>query len=259
MPASDVSAWAKAATKPTYTATEVGLGSVPNLLFSGSNTGDETVTTIKSKLSITTLSGSNTGDQTSVSGNAGTVTGLTIASGSSLGVSGGDVVLVGGGGGINITYVPLTVDVTNSTTTVSDVTNFSVPLLSGGTYLFRFRVSFFTALYSTGIFFALNGPAFVANSFSVNYQIPVAANAIDDPPVHYNVYNTPSDANTVGGVATPQIGASQSDSGKLMHTEITGTITPSASGNLILRFRSEVAGSTVTVKAGSLIESIRVI
>jgi hypothetical protein len=63
LPASDVSAWAKAATKPTYTATEVGLSNVPNLAFSGSNTGDETATTIRTKLGITTLSGSNTGDQ----------------------------------------------------------------------------------------------------------------------------------------------------------------------------------------------------
>ncbi len=30
LPASDVSSWAKAATKPTYTATEVGLGNVDN-------------------------------------------------------------------------------------------------------------------------------------------------------------------------------------------------------------------------------------
>ena len=64
LPASDVSAWAKASTKPSYTATEVGLSAVPNLAFSGSNTGDDTAATIKSKLGITTLSGSNTGDQT---------------------------------------------------------------------------------------------------------------------------------------------------------------------------------------------------
>ena len=43
------------------------------------NTGDETVTTIKSKLGITTLSGSNTGDQTTVSGNAGSATVLQTA------------------------------------------------------------------------------------------------------------------------------------------------------------------------------------
>jgi len=41
---------------------------------SGTNTGDETTATIKSKLGITTLSGSNTGDQTTISGNAGSAT-----------------------------------------------------------------------------------------------------------------------------------------------------------------------------------------
>ena len=46
---------------------------------SGTNTGDETAATIKTKLGITTLSGSNTGDQTSVSGNAGSATSLETA------------------------------------------------------------------------------------------------------------------------------------------------------------------------------------
>ena len=47
--------------------------------ITGSNTGDETTATIKSKLGIATLSGANTGDQTSVSGNAGTATKLETA------------------------------------------------------------------------------------------------------------------------------------------------------------------------------------
>jgi hypothetical protein len=47
--------------------------------ISGTNTGDETVTTIKTKLGITTLSGSNTGDQTTITGNAGTATKLATA------------------------------------------------------------------------------------------------------------------------------------------------------------------------------------
>jgi hypothetical protein len=46
---------------------------------SGINTGDETTSSIKSKLGITTLSGSNTGDQTNVTGNAGTATKLATA------------------------------------------------------------------------------------------------------------------------------------------------------------------------------------
>lgn len=59
-------------TNKAYTATE----QTKLAAITGSNTGDETTATIKTKLGITTLSGSNTGDQTSVSGNAGTATAL---------------------------------------------------------------------------------------------------------------------------------------------------------------------------------------
>lgn len=47
--------------------------------ITGTNTGDETTATIKTKLGITTLSGSNTGDQTNITGNAGTATALQTA------------------------------------------------------------------------------------------------------------------------------------------------------------------------------------
>ena len=57
--------------------TDVQAGVISNT--SGVNTGDETTSSIKSKLGITTLSGSNTGDQTNVTGNAGTATKLATA------------------------------------------------------------------------------------------------------------------------------------------------------------------------------------
>jgi hypothetical protein len=44
---------------------------------SGTNTGDETLATIKSKLGITTLSGANTGDQTNITGSAGSAARLS--------------------------------------------------------------------------------------------------------------------------------------------------------------------------------------
>ena len=78
-----ISAWAKSLIKPTYTASEVGLGNVPNISFSGSNTGDETLATIKTKLGITNLSGSNTGDETTTS--IQTKLGITTLSGSNTG------------------------------------------------------------------------------------------------------------------------------------------------------------------------------
>ena len=55
------------------------LGSVTGLNLSGTNTGDETTASIKTKLGITTLSGSNTGDQTTITGNAGSATVLESA------------------------------------------------------------------------------------------------------------------------------------------------------------------------------------
>jgi|GEM_PF-4914248 len=103
----NVSAWAKNATKPTYTASEVNLGNVtneskatmfssptftgtvsgitatmvglsnvPNLSFSGSNTGDQDLTglTHTNRTALDLVTGSNTGDQTNISGNAATVT-----------------------------------------------------------------------------------------------------------------------------------------------------------------------------------------
>jgi hypothetical protein len=57
--------------------------------LSGSNTGDETATTIKTKLGITTLSGSNTGDQT-LSGLGGVATTTTISTTAPL-TGGGDL------------------------------------------------------------------------------------------------------------------------------------------------------------------------
>jgi hypothetical protein len=55
--------------------TDVQSGVISNT--SGINTGDETTSSIKSKLGITTLSGSNTGDQTNITGNAATATKLS--------------------------------------------------------------------------------------------------------------------------------------------------------------------------------------
>ena len=49
---------------PANKAGETFTGAITATNLSGTNTGDETTTTIKSKLGITTLSGSNTGDET---------------------------------------------------------------------------------------------------------------------------------------------------------------------------------------------------
>jgi hypothetical protein len=65
-----------ASTNKNYV-TDVQAGVISNT--SGTNTGDETSSSIKTKLGVTTLSGDNTGDQTNINGNAGTATKLITA------------------------------------------------------------------------------------------------------------------------------------------------------------------------------------
>lgn len=82
-------------------------GAVANL--SGTNTGDETVTTIKTKLGITTLSGSNTGDQTI------TLTGDVAGSG-----TGSFVVTLANSGVTAGTYDNVTVDAKGRVTSATN-------------------------------------------------------------------------------------------------------------------------------------------
>ncbi|HCE46160.1 MAG TPA: hypothetical protein DET40_21660 [Lentisphaeria bacterium] len=170
-------------------------------------------------------------------------------------VSGGDVALVGGG--VSQYFIVLGTDRTNNTTTVADCTGLSATLEANKTYLYKFRILYTTAAYTTGIFTAVNGPAVVTGSFNVNTLHPLARIS-NDAPVHMNVYNTSSDANTVGGTVTTQTGSAAGDAGMVFYTEMFGSLSTTASGTFIARFRSEVANSTVTIKAGSLLELTKV-
>ncbi len=111
-----------AATTNKNYVTDAQVGVLSNT--SGSNSGDETTATIKTKLGITTLSGDNTGDQVNITGNAATVTTNANLS--------GDISSVG-----NTTAIGL-LKVTNSMIAAStiDVTSKIigiVPIENGGT------------------------------------------------------------------------------------------------------------------------------
>jgi hypothetical protein len=94
---------------------------------SGINTGDETTSSIKSKLGITTLSGSNTGDQTNVTGNAGTATKLATARKINNVDFDGSVDIT-----VNVDAGTLTGTTLNATVTESSLT--SVGIISSGTW-----------------------------------------------------------------------------------------------------------------------------
>jgi len=136
-------------------------------------------------------------------------------------------------------------DVTNNNAvanTIADITALSFPVVNGSKYWFTFFIWWTSAASTTGARFAVSGPtqnalairseySLTATTRTLNeaiaYDIPAAANA------------TP--ANTAGNIA-----------------KIEGYIQPTADGNVIARFASEVASSAIVAKAGSYVQYIAV-
>lgn len=139
-----------------------------------------------------------------------------------------------GGGGGPVT-VRLTADRATTLTAYQDATGLSFAVTAGQFYSFYFWVMFQTAATTTGLNLSLNAPA---NNFLVfNVDTPTSATA-----------RTLSNRRAVNtGATATAIDAANANTLAV----IRGTINPTASGTLIVRFASEIAGSNVTVKAGS--------
>lgn len=140
-----------------------------------------------------------------------------------------------GGGGAN--RVRINADVSNTLITLADATGLSIPVLANTDYTFDFTVAFQTAATTTGIQLALNGPA-SPTLFTAVIRIPSSATAFSTQ--YVSAYNTGPLTTAIDAANTPRI------------AEIKGILRngPTA-GNLTVRFRTEIALSTVTIKAGS--------
>lgn len=130
-------------------------------------------------------------------------------------------------------------DVSNSTTSSADVTGLSFPVASGRTYKFRFVAEVASAATTTGVGLGVNGPTVTR----ITYRSHIPTTASTDTIAH--VTGTTLDSYT----ASTDVA---STTGNLCLLE--GIVTPSADGTMILRFKSEVGASAVTVKAGSFVE-----
>jgi hypothetical protein len=135
--------------------------------------------------------------------------------------------------------VVLTSDVTNNNATantIADITGMSFPVISGGTYYFKFIINYTSAITTTGSRWAISGPTFTSVNYSSRYTLTATTET-----VNYSLaYNMPAAANatslTVGNTAI-----------------IEGIVKPSANGNVIGRFASKIANSAITAKAGSVL------
>lgn len=133
----------------------------------------------------------------------------------------------------------LAADQSTTGTALVDATGLWYPVLQNAELMFDFRVVFQTAAVTTGIQLALNGPASPA-LFSAWIAVPSSATAFSSQFV--SAYNTGPATTAIDAANTPRIAI------------LTGVIRngPTA-GSLVVRFRSAVSGSAVTVKQGSTV------
>lgn len=134
-----------------------------------------------------------------------------------------------------LTVARKSADQANSTLNLANVNDLAFPVLPGLTYSFRFTLRFTSAIATTGIALALNGP--VGGVVLASVDMATSATARQHGSI--TAYETPV-VGTGSAVAAPLIAV------------VTGTFINGANpGSLALRFRSEVNASAVNVLRGS--------
>ena len=143
-----------------------------------------------------------------------------------------------------VNIVVLAADVVNNNAvanSIADVTGLSFPVVVGEKYQFEFFIDYTAAAITTGSRWCINGPSFSRLALQSNYGLTATALTFNQ----VGGYDQPAAANASSPLTT----------GNLAY--IAGIITPSADGNVIARFASEIAASAITAKAGSLLKWTR--
>jgi hypothetical protein len=122
-----------------------------------------------------------------------------------------------------------------------DVTGTALSLASGATYRFMFGVVFQTAAITTGIKLTINGPSQSLLAYKVDIPITADLDVVG--------YRRAYQSGTIGTA----VDAADSN----LYAIVQGVVVTTASGSLVLRVATEVAGSAVTVKAGTVGEAVR--
>ncbi len=182
----------------------------------GTNTGDNAVNTLYSGLAASKQDALVSG--TSIK----TINGSTI-------LGSGDLVV--SGSGVSRTFLPNDVPNSNAVAnTIADVTGLSFNVVANTTYSFRFFIVYTSAATTTGSRWSINGPAATFMHYSSEYTLTATSITNNQGLTGYNV---------PAGVS-----ASSLATGNICIIE--GIIRPSASGTVIARFSSEIAGSAIT-------------
>lgn len=143
----------------------------------------------------------------------------------------------------------LSSDVTNNNAvanTIANVTGLSFAVTSGNKYWFRFVIWYTAAATTTGSRWAITGPATTLLAYRTSTGLSAAATAGTDVMTEVNqaAYDTPAASNASSPTST---------AGQANIAIIEGLIQPSANGDVIARFASEIANSAIIAKAGSTV------
>jgi hypothetical protein len=134
------------------------------------------------------------------------------------------------------TVLRVTADRQNTTTTFSNVTDLTTPVLANTSYTFNCKLAYTTAVTTTGLQLAINGPT---TPVAMRYSVVTATTATAVHHASQNAYDTVVNPAT-GGAALA------------LPVWISGTLeNGNNSGTLAIRFRSEVAASAVNILRGS--------
>lgn len=141
------------------------------------------------------------------------------------------------------TTVVLGSDVTNNNATantIADVTGLSAPMTSGKVYYFKFVIWYTSAATSTGSRWSVNASAGTAANLSMTSE--------------YSLTTTTTTRNAnVQGFDLPAASNATSASTANNMCVMEGYFIPTANCTFIARFASEISGSAITAKTGSVL------
>lgn len=133
------------------------------------------------------------------------------------------------------TELRVTADVSSTdATNWANITGLTASVNSGETYTFKCSLTYTTAVSTTAVQLAVNGPTATA----LDYGVYVSTTATTMHSSAQTAYDTVTNPATGGGTTR-------------LTATVEGTVVPSAAGTFALRLRSEVASSAVTIKRGS--------
>ena len=144
--------------------------------------------------------------------------------------------------------VALTADVVNNNATANtmqNVTGLSFAVNPGESYWFRASIAYTAAATATGSRWSISGPAsptFLA--YKSEYSLTTTTNTVNEG---LSAYDSPAASNATSATTGANMAI------------VEGVIRPSGNGNVTLRCASEVGGSAITAKAGSLLQWVRTV